>query len=189
MKETGTYSSIILSFGSFFKFIKLLTRNSTPLVITWTMGNIILLMGSCFFKGPERQVTAMFHPTRFLTSVTYLGSIFLTFIVVIIVKIKSKESTPLILSITIQALMLIQLAAAEWYCLSYIPSARDIFGRVMVSDSSIDREAYQAILQTWKQGTIDHRNDEFKYALNIFQLNKKSLQNTRYTVFYIKIFS
>ena len=83
-----------------------------------TIGNIIALCGSCFLKGPKSQMKNMFHETRQYATIAYLTSMVLT-LVVAFAPIPGPKSLLLLI------LLLIQYAGITWYCLSYIPFARD----------------------------------------------------------------
>ena len=132
----------ILSIDSFIKFVKLLTGDPIPIVFTWTAGNIFSLAGSCFLMGPTRQMNSMFQETRMWASTCYIGSIFFTLLVIFLVDLKGKDHTPFILSMVIVLLMIVQFGAVTWYCLSYIPFARDYILRLYNGR----RESYQVIV-------------------------------------------
>ena len=144
----GCFSCIIagyiISIGSFVRFLKLLTGNPTPFVVMWTAGNILSLAGSTFLVGPTRQIKNMMHETRKVASITYLGSMFLTFIVIILAKIKGRDKTSLVLSFTILLLMILQFAAVTWYSLSYIPYSREIISKMLGSNRN--KDSYQVIV-------------------------------------------
>merc|ERR1712025_1544957 len=67
-----------LSFGSFFRLKNLFVGNPVPLVVSVTVGNIIALCGTCFLSGPQMQMQRMFHKSRKVASVFYLGSVGVT---------------------------------------------------------------------------------------------------------------
>mmetsp|Transcript_12042 Transcript_12042/g.18080 ORF Transcript_12042/g.18080 Transcript_12042/m.18080 type:complete len:200 (-) Transcript_12042:193-792(-) len=72
----------ILSLGSFFRFRDLLHGNPTSFVsYTSTVGTIISLSGSCFLSGPKSQLEKMFHDSRKMATILYLGSLVLTLVV------------------------------------------------------------------------------------------------------------
>mmetsp|Transcript_33512 Transcript_33512/g.47588 ORF Transcript_33512/g.47588 Transcript_33512/m.47588 type:complete len:127 (+) Transcript_33512:135-515(+) len=94
---------------------------AVPFVLNATVGNMIALGGSCFFTGPKSQLNNMFQETRRIASIAYLISMVFT-LVIAFVPMPSIIPKGLILLI----LLLIQYVAIAWYCLSYIPYARDI---------------------------------------------------------------
>jgi len=83
-----------------------------------TVGNIIALCGSCFLTGPHSQMKRMWSDTRRSATIAYLGSLFLT-LVVAFAPIPGPKGLMLLF------LMIIQYLAITWYCLSYIPYARE----------------------------------------------------------------
>lgn len=89
-----------------------------PFVLNATVGNIIALCGSCFLSGPHSQMRKMWHETRRNATFLYLGSLFLTLVVAFA---NLPGPTGLILLI----LMIFQYLSITWYCLSYIPYARE----------------------------------------------------------------
>mmetsp|Transcript_5335 Transcript_5335/g.7866 ORF Transcript_5335/g.7866 Transcript_5335/m.7866 type:complete len:180 (-) Transcript_5335:3816-4355(-) len=112
-------SGYLLSLGSWFRFKRLLLGDPWPFVCVSTIGNIVSLSGSCFLSGPRTQVNKMFHETRRTSSIVYLFSIGLTLVVAFFC-LGFKWQAPVMI-----VLMLCQYVAVTWYCLSYIPFARD----------------------------------------------------------------
>lgn len=109
----------LLSFGSFFRFKDLMLGNPLPFVLHTTVGNILALTGSCFLTGPASQYQKMMHNKRKYATVAYLGSLTLTLLVVVVVPAFWGRALLLIV------LLLVQYVAITWYCLSYIPYARE----------------------------------------------------------------
>lgn len=118
----------ILSLGSFFRMKDLLAGHPTSFVIYTTVGNIISLSGSCFLSGPTAQMNKMLHPTRKIATLLYLTSLFSTLIIAFITHFKGQE-------ILLIILLCAQYISVTWYCLSYIPFARQLasrfFGRLI----------------------------------------------------------
>ena len=109
----------LLSFGSFFRFGALLTGNPLPFVLYSTTGNIISLSGSCFLSGPSSQIKRMFHKTRRIASIAYISSLILTLIIAFTCyNVKG-------IGVVLLLLLLCQYVSIAWYCLSYIPFARE----------------------------------------------------------------
>lgn len=140
--STCMIGGYILSFGSLFRLKSLVLGNPSeccmllfsfewpimysqilysivPYVINATVGNIIALCGSCFLSGPTSQSRKMFHPTRRIATIVYLSSMILTLLIALIPFPGSKAPVLLVL-------MLCQYISITWYCLSYIPFARDV---------------------------------------------------------------
>lgn len=108
----------LLSFGSFMRMKNLLMGDPVPLVVNVTVGNIIALCGTCFLSGPQSQLQRMFHKSRKLASGFYLGSLGLTIFLLLLPRFPLR-------SFLLFLLMVGQYVAITWYCLSYIPFARD----------------------------------------------------------------
>jgi Got1/Sft2-like family len=108
----------LLSFGSFFRLKDLVQGNPIPFVLNSTIGNIIALAGSCFFSGPKTQIAKMTSESRRLASFAYISSLVMT-LVVALAPIPGPKGLLLLL------LLIIQYVSVFWYCLSYIPFARD----------------------------------------------------------------
>lgn len=113
----------LLGFGSFMRMKELFVGNPVPLVVNVTVGNILALMGTCFLSGPQSQIRRMFHVTRKIASVMYLGCISFTLLLLLLPRFPTKGLMLLILLVA-------QYAAITWYCLSYIPFGRDILRRL-----------------------------------------------------------
>jgi Got1/Sft2-like family len=112
----------ILSFGSFMRMKDLLVGNPVPLVVNVTIGNIIALCGTCFLAGAESQARRMFHKSRKVASMMYLGSLGVTIILLLLPHFFLR-------GLILLLLMIAQYVAITWYCLSYIPFAREFVGR------------------------------------------------------------
>lgn len=108
----------LLSFGSFFRLKDLMTGNPLPFVLNATIGNIIALAGSCFLTGPKKQISSMCSKSRQVASIAYIVSLVLTLVVAFVPFIPAKGVLLLIL-------LIVQYLAIFWYCLSYVPFARD----------------------------------------------------------------
>jgi hypothetical protein len=112
----------LLGFGSFMRMKSLLSGDPAPLVMTVTFGNILSLCGTCFLTGPQSQARRMFHESRKLASILYLGGMGMTIILLLMPQFPTRGFLLFMLLVT-------QYAAITWYCLSYIPFARDIMKR------------------------------------------------------------
>mmetsp|Transcript_7917 Transcript_7917/g.11763 ORF Transcript_7917/g.11763 Transcript_7917/m.11763 type:complete len:274 (-) Transcript_7917:329-1150(-) len=145
----------VLSLGSFFRMKDVLRgRNPTPFVAYTTLGNIISLSGSFFLTGPRAQMRRMFHSSRRVATIMYLGSLFVTLLVCLVLPVLRHDGTgggdgsgggtgdgtgggkvPSS-AFREEALLLLvllgcQYVAVAWYCLSYIPFARQIARRLV----------------------------------------------------------
>jgi hypothetical protein len=114
---TCMVAGYLLSFGSFFRMTDLIRGEPLPYVLNVTVGNLIALAGSCFLSGPRSQAAKMWHESRRVATTLYLGSLLLTLLVAII-NLPGR-------AILLVLLLLSQYVSITWYCLSYIPFARD----------------------------------------------------------------
>ena len=107
----------LLSFGSFLRMRHLFMGNPVPIVVNVTVGNVIALCGTCFLSSPKTQLERMFNPSRRLASTFYLGSLGMTMFLLLLPPFPIR-------GLLLFLLMLGQYVAITWYCLSYIPFAR-----------------------------------------------------------------
>ena len=98
----------LLSLGSFVRMKDLLTGNPTPLVINITLGNILSLSGTCFLSGPTSQMQRMFHKSRKMASLVYLGTLGITMLLIMLPRHTGK-------GLLLFLLLLAQYAAITWY--------------------------------------------------------------------------
>ncbi|KAK2160456.1 hypothetical protein LSH36_133g05049 [Paralvinella palmiformis] len=100
----------IVTQGSFFLFL-----NISLFAVFYSLGNVIALASTCFLMGPINQCKRMFDPNRLIATIIMLVCIALTL------------CAALWWHIPILAILfcVIQFLAMTWYCLSYIPFARD----------------------------------------------------------------
>jgi hypothetical protein len=109
----------LLGFGSFIRLAQMIKGNPVPLVVHITLGNILTLCGTCFLTGPQQQARRMFHQSRKVASIMYLGGIGLTLILLAMPPFTTR-------GFLLVLLLIGQYAAITWYCLSYIPFAREV---------------------------------------------------------------
>mmetsp|Transcript_7148 Transcript_7148/g.14748 ORF Transcript_7148/g.14748 Transcript_7148/m.14748 type:complete len:210 (-) Transcript_7148:2191-2820(-) len=114
---TMMFCGYLLSFGSFMRLRHLFMGNPVPIVVNVTVGNIITLCGTCFLTGPQSQLSKMFHKSRKMASMFYLGSLGFTLFLLLLPHFPFR-------GLLLLLLMLGQYVAITWYCLSYIPFAR-----------------------------------------------------------------
>mmetsp|Transcript_26485 Transcript_26485/g.64534 ORF Transcript_26485/g.64534 Transcript_26485/m.64534 type:complete len:121 (+) Transcript_26485:2438-2800(+) len=111
----------------------LMVGNPVPLVSTVTFGNIISLCGTFFLAGPRSQVRRMFHASRRNASFMYLGSLAITFVLLLMPRFMGR-------GLVLFTLLLSQYASISWYGLSYVPFGREILKkccrRMMTSNSN-----------------------------------------------------
>jgi general stress protein CsbA len=92
------------------------TTNIRTFIILYIFGNVIALCATGFLLGPRTQCQKMFHPTRRYSTIFYLVMLIIVFAVAV-----AKQHIALVL-----VLLFIEVLAALWYSISYIPFARKI---------------------------------------------------------------
>jgi len=147
----------ILSFGSFFRLRDLMLGDPAPFVTYATMGNIISLSGSFFLSGPKSQFEKMWSEKRRIATIVYITSLVVTLIVAFAwtnhIDIDTHDDTDDgngddndnstsgsgggrgmmmggIKAMVLILLLIFQYIAVAWYCMSYIPFARQMATRV-----------------------------------------------------------
>ncbi|KAL5142668.1 Vesicle transport protein SFT2B [Glycine soja] len=105
----------LLSMLVFFKPIKF--------AIAFTLGNLLSLGSTAFLIGPKRQVTMMLDPARIYATAIYIASMIIALFCALYVHNKL---------LTLLAIIL-EFGALVWYSLSYIPFARAMVSKIMVS--------------------------------------------------------
>ncbi len=148
----------ILSLGSFFRMkdVFLFGTNYKSFVMYSTVGNIISLSGSFFLSGPKAQFQKMWHEKRKVATTLYLSSLAVTLLVCIMIPSRRSSSSGTnnngddysdsdsdaprhhrhSFALKVEGMMLLlllgcQYVSVAWYCLSYIPFARQIARNVM----------------------------------------------------------
>ncbi|XP_030462799.1 uncharacterized protein LOC115682650 [Syzygium oleosum] len=91
--------------------------------ITFTFGNLLALGSTAFLIGPKRQVNMMLDPVRIYATAIYLASIIVALFCALYVRNKL---------LTLLAIIL-EFGALIWYSLSYVPFARSMVSKVMLS--------------------------------------------------------
>ncbi|XP_022750816.1 vesicle transport protein SFT2B-like isoform X1 [Durio zibethinus] len=91
--------------------------------ITFTFGNLLSLGSTAFLIGPKRQVSMMFDPVRIYATAIYLASMIIALFCAFYVHNKL---------LTLLAIIL-EFGALIWYTLSYIPFARSMVSKIMLS--------------------------------------------------------
>lgn len=105
--------------GTFFLFIPI--KGLRLFAIFYSLGNIMAVSSTSFLIGPLKQVKKMFDPTRILATLVTITFLILTLISALYLK---KTGLTIVCC-------LIQFVAMTWYCLSYIPFARDAVRKVL----------------------------------------------------------
>ncbi|XP_058779321.1 uncharacterized protein LOC131653250 [Vicia villosa] len=91
--------------------------------ITFTLGNLLSLGSTAFLIGPKRQVSMMLDPVRIYATAIYIASMIIALFCALYVHNKL---------LTLLAIIL-EFGALVWYSLSYIPFARSMVSKIMVS--------------------------------------------------------
>eukprot|EP01039_Chlorochromonas_danica_P008928 gene8928-9849_t len=93
------------------------SNNVNTFIALYVVGNVVALCGTGFLLGPRSQCRQMFHPTRRWTTCFYLSMLIIVFSVAV-----TKQNVGLVLF-----LLFIEILAALWYTISFIPFARKMF--------------------------------------------------------------
>ncbi|XP_072970953.1 uncharacterized protein [Typha angustifolia] len=116
--------AICLAAGLACTFLSMLVFfNPVKFGITFTFGNLLALGSTAFLIGPKRQVFMMLDPVRIYATALYIASIIIALFCALYVHNKL---------LTLLAIIL-EFGALVWYSLSYIPFARSIVSKIMVS--------------------------------------------------------
>ncbi|XP_028793314.1 vesicle transport protein SFT2B, partial [Neltuma alba] len=91
--------------------------------ITFTLGNLLSLGSTAFLIGPKRQLTMMLDPVRIYATAIFIASIIIALICALYAHNKL---------LTLLAIIL-EFGALVWYSLSYIPFARSMVSKILVS--------------------------------------------------------
>lgn len=91
--------------------------NLNTFVILYVLGNIIVLSGTGFLLGPRKQCEKMWDPTR-----RYATGFYLVMLIVVLALAIAKVNIWIVL-----LCLLIEICAAFWYSISYIPFGRKMF--------------------------------------------------------------
>ncbi|KAI4310846.1 hypothetical protein MLD38_035794 [Melastoma candidum] len=91
--------------------------------ITFTFGNLMALGSTAFLIGPKRQFNMMLDPVRIYATAIYIASMIIALFCALYVRNKLLTLLSVIL----------EFGALIWYSLSYIPFARSMVSKVMVS--------------------------------------------------------
>jgi len=111
--------------GVFFSILGMimLWKKITLFAIFYSLGNVTALASTCFLMGPMKQLRNMFKEKRLIATIVMLVCLVLTLCAALWWK-----SNGLALVFCI-----LQYLAMTWYCLSYIPFARDAVKKCVTS--------------------------------------------------------
>merc|ERR1740123_1258645 len=90
--------------------------NPAKFAVLYTFGNVIAIASTCFLWGPCAQLKSMFKSHRLIATSIYLCSMIATLYCAF-----THQKTILVIFCII-----VQFAALLWYCLSFIPYARQM---------------------------------------------------------------
>lgn len=91
--------------------------NLNTFVILYVLGNVIVLCGTGFLLGPRKQCTKMWDPTRRIATAVYL-----TLLILVLALAIAKVNIWIVLFT-----LLVEICAAFWYSISFIPFGRKMF--------------------------------------------------------------
>ncbi len=63
----------LISMGSTFRLVKLLSGNPYPFAVLYSIGNILGISSTCFLFGPVAQLKKMFAPTRYFSPLLHVA--------------------------------------------------------------------------------------------------------------------
>ncbi|KAM3143787.1 hypothetical protein pb186bvf_004063 [Paramecium bursaria] len=101
-----------LSFGS---LIGLLAGSPTKFAVSYSVGNLLSIFGTCFLTGFRKQLQNMIDPTRRITSAIFVSSFIMIFVSAFLIKSK----------LLVLIFLITEFCSYTWYVASYIPFARD----------------------------------------------------------------
>ncbi|OMJ67343.1 hypothetical protein SteCoe_35518 [Stentor coeruleus] len=108
--------SLLINIVSFGAMIGLLTGNPIRYALSFTLGNILSLVGTGFLLGFKRQMKSAFDEKRRFTTIIFFTAMALTLISVFFFNI------PLLILLFV----VIQICSYVWYMASYFPWGREI---------------------------------------------------------------
>lgn len=115
---TGWVLSLIMTFVFIFSEFSV-----AAYAVTYSIGQILNIAGSCFLSTPEGQIKAMKKKHRLIPSVVYIGLIILTLVIAIATEIKG----------LVLFLVVLQVFAYYWYTISFIPFGNKILKKLCSS--------------------------------------------------------
>jgi hypothetical protein len=115
---TGWVLSLIMTFVFIFSEFSV-----AAYAVTYSIGQILNIAGSCFLSTPEGQIKAMKKKHRLIPSVFYIGLIILTLVIAIATEIKG----------LVLFLVVLQVFAYYWYTISFIPFGNKILKKLCSS--------------------------------------------------------
>lgn len=90
--------------------------NMSGFALLFTFGNIACVFAIGFLVGPMKQIQGMCSQGRIIASCAFLFMMILT----VVMAFKTQNLIAVILCVVLQ------FCAGCWYCLSYIPGAREV---------------------------------------------------------------
>ncbi|KZO99328.1 SFT2-domain-containing protein [Calocera viscosa TUFC12733] len=96
--------------------ILLILGQTWTFALLYTVGIVVTLVGTGFLIGFFRQLKMMFAMVRIVATIIFLASIVLVFIAAFVI---GSQVMAIIL-------VIVEYLAYTWYCLSYIPYARQL---------------------------------------------------------------
>ncbi|KAI4325001.1 hypothetical protein MLD38_030437 [Melastoma candidum] len=90
--------------------------------VLFTIGNLLAVGSTAFLIGASQQMRMMFDSSRIIATAIYLGCVVMALVFALWMRSKI---------LTILA-VICEMCALIWYCLSYIPFARQIVSNLMV---------------------------------------------------------
>jgi hypothetical protein len=108
--------SVFIDFVSFGSMLGLITGNPVRYAMSFTLSNVLAIVGTGFLLGFKRQAKSAFDEKRRITAIVFLLAMVMTIVSVFVFQ------KPLLVLIFV----VIQVCAYVWYMASYFPWGRDI---------------------------------------------------------------
>ncbi|CAF0968619.1 unnamed protein product [Adineta ricciae] len=105
--------AVLLGIGSV--IIYFLGGNLTGFAVLYTFAVIAGVASTIFLMGPMNQLKKMFDPSRLIATLVFIGSVIMTLVSALALKI----------GVLVLIFVIIQFLALAWYTISYIPFARE----------------------------------------------------------------
>eukprot|EP00435_Cladocopium_sp_Y103_P050124 s2735_g15.t1 len=121
---------LLLQASSFGSLTRALLGHPGRFALTYTLGNIVALVGTFFLAGPRKQVRKMADKNRAHASAIFVSAMVLTLVAVEAPRFHGR-------ALLILALVILQWMSLVWYTLSYIPYGQKMGWRLLTKCLSL----------------------------------------------------
>ncbi|CAK8989848.1 unnamed protein product [Durusdinium trenchii] len=115
---------LILQASSFGSLTRALFGHPGRFAFTYTLGNIVALLGTFFLAGPRKQLRKMSDKNRAHASGIFVSAMLMTLVAVEAPRFHGR-------ALLILALVILQWMSLVWYTLSYIPYGQKMAWRLL----------------------------------------------------------